>query len=145
MYIGSTDKCTYKDLNVTPGVQYTYEIVATNTKLNIFLNYNPIVKNYTHKLGKTKIKSATNSAAKKATITWGKVSYASNYIVYRSTSKNGKYKKVATVKNGKTTYTDKKLKKGTTYYYKVKATGKNAAGLTVSSVLSVSKSVKIKK
>ncbi|MDE6025486.1 MAG: hypothetical protein K2G45_08540 [Lachnospiraceae bacterium] len=146
MYVGSTTKCTYKDLNVTPGVQYTYEIVARNSKLNISSSYiNSIVKTYTHKLGKTKIKSATNSAAKKATITWGKVSYASNYIVYRATSKNGKYKKVATVKNGKTTYTDKKLKKGTTYYYKVKATGKNAAGLTVSSVLSVSKSVKIKK
>ncbi len=145
MYLGTTTKCTYKDLNVTPGVQYTYQIVAKNSKLNITTGFAPTTKTYTHKIGKTKIKSATNSVAKKATVTWGKVAYAKNYVVYRATSKNGKYTKVATVKNGKTTYTDKKVKKGKTYYYKVKVVGKNAAGLTVSSAMSAVKSVKIKK
>ncbi|MCM1273184.1 MAG: fibronectin type III domain-containing protein [Clostridium sp.] len=145
MLIGSTTKTKYKDLNVTPGVKYTYDIVAKNTKVNVTSFSYEAVKDYTHKLGKTKIKSAVNSSAKTATIKWGKVSYASSYIVYRATSKNGKYKKIATVKKGKTTYTDKKLKKGKTYYYKVVATGKNAAGYKVSSVLSASKSVKIKK
>ncbi|MCM1273186.1 MAG: fibronectin type III domain-containing protein [Clostridium sp.] len=145
--IGETKKCTYKDLYVTPGVQYTYYIKAVNEKLGIRSPFQAVevTVNYTHKLGTPKIKSAVNASAKKATITWNKVSYASSYVVYRATGKNGKYKKVATVKKGKTTYVDKKLKKGTTYYYKIMATGKNAAGFTVSSALSNYKSVKIKK
>lgn len=51
---------------------------------------------------------------------WSKVSGADGYIVYRSTSKDGTYKKIATVTSGQT-YTDKGLKKGKTYYYKVVA------------------------
>ena len=61
------------------------------------------------------------------------------------TKKNGKYKAVKTIKKAKTvTFTDTKLKKGTTYYYKVKAykkvNGKKALGQ-----FSTVKSVKIKK
>ena len=41
------------------------------------------------------------------------------YVVYMATKKNGLYKKVATVKTN--TYTKKSLKKGTSYYFKVKA------------------------
>ncbi len=44
---------------------------------------------------------------------------ASGYEVYRATSKNGTYKKIATVTSAE--YTDKGLTKGTTYYYKVRA------------------------
>lgn len=55
----------------------------------------------------------------KIKLTWNKAFGATGYIVYRSTSKNGTYKKVATVK-GKTTYTNTGLTKGKTYYYKVK-------------------------
>ncbi len=143
--VGETAKCTYKDLNVTPGVQYTYSVMAKNDTVNITSAFNNKVKVYTHKLGTPKVASAANSAAKKATIKWNKITYASSYVVYRATSKNGKYTKVATVKKGQITYTDTKLKKGTTYYYKVKAMGKNAAGLTISSALSGNKPVKIKK
>ncbi|MGN0649246.1 MAG: leucine-rich repeat protein [Oscillospiraceae bacterium] len=42
---------------------------------------------------------------------------ASNYIIYRSTSKSGSYKKVDTTSN--TSFTDKGLTKGKKYYYKV--------------------------
>lgn len=42
---------------------------------------------------------------------------ASNYIIYRSTSKSGSYKKVGTTSS--TSYTDKGLTKGKKYYYKV--------------------------
>lgn len=55
----------------------------------------------------------------KVSLSWKKVSNVAKYEVYRSTSKNGKYTKVATVKSNK--YTDKKVKKGKTYYYKVRA------------------------
>ena len=62
-----------------------------------------------------------SAGKKKATVTWNKISGAGGYEVYRATSKNGKYTKAATVKAGKTTYTDAKLKAKKTYYYKVRA------------------------
>lgn len=68
--------------------------------------------------------SSVTAGRKKATVKWKKVSKASGYYVYRSTSKNGKYKKVATIKKGSTVkYVDKKLKSNKKYYYKVKAEG----------------------
>lgn len=58
-------------------------------------------------------------SGKSIKLTWGSVYGAKGYKVYRSTGKNGKYKAVATVKNG-TEYKDTKAKKGVTYYYKVR-------------------------
>ena len=47
---------------------------------------------------------------------------SSGYEIYRATKSKGKYKKVKTIKNSKVTkYTDSKVKKGKTYYYKVRA------------------------
>ena len=59
---------------------------------------------------------------KKATLRWKKVKGAKGYVIYRATKKNGHYKRIKTIKNGKTTkFTNKKLKKGKRYYYKIKA------------------------
>ena len=52
-------------------------------------------------------------------LTWGKVSGASGYEIYSSTSKKGKYTKVKTTTS--LTYTKKGLKKKRTYYYKIRA------------------------
>ena len=60
------------------------------------------------------------AGAKKATLSWNKQTGSSGYVVYMATSKNGKYKKLATVKGGsKTSYTAAKLTKGKTVYFKV--------------------------
>lgn len=59
-------------------------------------------------------------AGKKATISWKKVDGAYKYQIYRATSKNGSYKKVATVGSSKTSYTNSNLKTGKKYYYKVR-------------------------
>lgn len=82
---------------------------------------------------------------KKTTVKWKKVDKASGYYVYRSTSKNGKYKKVATIKKGSTVkYTDKNLKGNKKYYYKVKAyTSTN--GVKAEGSFSSVKSAKTKK
>lgn len=50
---------------------------------------------------------------------WGQVKKANSYRVYRSDSKNGKYKKIATT--NKLTFTDKKANTKKTYYYKVRS------------------------
>ena len=62
------------------------------------------------------------TASTKVKVSWKKVSGASGYRIYRSTSKNGTYKKVKSITNGsKLTWTNTKLKKKKTYYYKVRA------------------------
>ena len=95
-------------------------------------------------LYKGEIKSAKNTAKGTATITWTGVNGAHGYKIYRSmTGKDGSFKLYKTVKNA-TKYKNTGLKKGKTYYYKVKpyrvVNGKNVYG-----ALSVSKAVKIKK
>lgn len=95
--------------------------------------------------------SVTMKSAKaqkgKVKLTWSKASDSNvkSYVVYRSTKKSSGFKKIATVK-GKTSYTasTKKLKKGKTYYYKVKAKT-TIDGITLYSEPSQVKSAKVKK
>ena len=64
-----------------------------------------------------KPKASSNQTA--VALSWSKVKYATKYVVYISTSKNGKYKKLITTTDTK--YTVTKLKPGTAYFFKVKA------------------------
>ena len=43
------------------------------------------------------------------------------YEIYRSTSADSGFTKIAVVPNGNGTYTDKRIRSGRTYYYKVRA------------------------
>ncbi|TWT03662.1 S8 family serine peptidase [Planomicrobium sp. CPCC 101079] len=53
---------------------------------------------------------------------WNKVREAEGYELYRATSKAGKYTKIKTITSGYTTsYTNKGMAGGKTYYYKVRA------------------------
>ena len=83
----------------------------------------PII-NATTGYGNLKVRSVTQS--NDSIIEWSRISGADGYIVYGSQCNgNGKvykYKKLATITNGKTrTWTHTKLKKATYYKYKVKA------------------------
>lgn len=86
------------------------------------------------------ITSVKNTAKKTAKVTWKKVDGAKSYKLYRATKKSGKYTLVK--KNiTKTSYVNKSLKKGKTYYYKVTAVNAFNKDCKTSAV----KSVKIKK
>ncbi|MGN0467502.1 MAG: leucine-rich repeat domain-containing protein, partial [Acutalibacteraceae bacterium] len=63
------------------------------------------------------------------------------YTVYYSTSKNGTYKKLGSTTS--TSYTNKKLSSGKTYYFKVVA-NKKVGITTINSTYSAVKSVKVK-
>ncbi len=54
-----------------------------------------------------------------ATLKWGAVSGATHYYVYRNTSSG--FKKIATLKSGTTTYTDKSLGRGSKQTYRIRA------------------------
>ena len=83
------------------------------------------------KVAKVKNAGSTKNSAK---LSWTKVSGAKGYELYRATSKNGTYKKVATT--SKTSYQDKKLSSKKTYYYKVRAY-KTSGGNTIEGKLTV--------
>ncbi|MGL4484201.1 MAG: InlB B-repeat-containing protein [Anaerovoracaceae bacterium] len=70
---------------------------------------------------KLKTSTSIKSKYRKVTIVWSKATGAKEYELLRATSKVGKYKKIATVKAGKTLkYQDNKLAKNKYYYYKIK-------------------------
>jgi uncharacterized repeat protein (TIGR02543 family) len=74
------------------------------------------------KPGAVKSAKAVIAAATKVKLTWASVPGAKGYEIYRAASKKGKYTKLATIKKVKTkTYTDKKVRAGKTYYYRIKA------------------------
>lgn len=91
------------------------------------------------KLSRPVIESAT---AKKNSIviSWGSVKNADGYYVYRSTSKDGKFSRVA--ETDEDSYQDSDIKKGKRYYYKVRAF---SDGEYKNSPLSKWKSAKVKK
>lgn len=74
-------------------------------------------------------------------ITWAKTDGADNYMLYRATSKNGRYKRIAKVTASHLKYIDKKLKNKKTYYYKLRAAG-NYSSKSVYSRYSTSVSAK---
>ena len=74
---------------------------------------------------KVKVKKNSGGTIK---LSWSKVKGADGYVVTRSDSKKGNYKTVKTIKKGGTvSCTQNKLKKGKTYYYKVKAYKKSGS------------------
>lgn len=76
-------------------------------------------------------------------VNWSKDKNADGYIIYKSTSKNGKYSKVATVR-ALSDYLDLNVKNKTTYYYKLVAfegSGKNRVYSEESNI----KSIKVNK
>lgn len=89
-----------------------------------------------------KISSIKNSKKGQVAIKYNKVKDAKQYVIYRADKKNGEFKKIGTSK--KTSYTDKKVSKGKTYYYKVVATGTNKAKANMEVTSSVKK-IKVKK
>lgn len=90
----------------------------------------------------TKISSLTSKKKKQVVVKWKKVKGATQYEVYRATSKKGKYKKIGTSKT--TTYTDKKATGGKKYYYKIRVCKKINKKNYYSSYSAI-KSVKAKK
>ena len=61
----------------------------------------------------------------KVVLSWGKVSGAAKYEIYRSTSKTGTYSRQSTTTS--TTYTNTSAEVGIQYYYKVRAVAKDGS------------------
>ena len=132
--ITSSNTATYKNAKLTIGKSYYYKIRSYVTKdgKTYYSPYSSSVKGVASVLAPT-LQSAKIAAVTKATLTWTKVSGAHGYAIYKATSKNGTYKRIATIKSGSTlSYTVTGLSNGKTYYFKIKAyrtvNGKNYYG-----------------
>lgn len=143
IYRATSEKGTYKKIATATGTSYTddkltfnktyYYKVKTFRKQdsgNVTSAYSSVV---TKKPSLTKPKGikVSTSSYDKIKLTWNKVTGAKGYIIFRSTSKNGSYKKITSVTN--TSYTNSKLKTGTTYYYKIQAYRKSGKKTITSS------------
>ncbi|SFR81910.1 CAP domain-containing protein [Anaeromicropila populeti] len=124
VYIGKTTSLKYKDTKVSTSRTYYYKVRAYKT-----INGKTITSKYSaikaagKSMSKTTSITAKNSGSVN-TITWSKVSNASLYNVYRSTSKTGGYRFIGASKT--TAYKDSKISANTTYYYRMRGYRKSA-------------------
>lgn len=132
--ITSADTTSFTHTGLTTGRSYYYKVKSyalVNGKKYYSPDSSP-VKAVPAVLAPT-ISSIKLADVTKATLTWTKVSGASGYAIYRATSKNGSYSRIATIKSGKTVqYTATGMTNGKTYYFKIRAyrtvNGKNYYG-----------------
>lgn len=81
---------------------------------------------------------------KTVTVTWKKAADADGYQIWRATKKTGKYQLVKTIPKGTAaSWKNKGLKKGKTYYYKVRAY-RSGSGTTGYGSYSAVKHIKVK-
>lgn len=111
------------DSTAETGKQYYYTVRATcSHDGKLYLSgYN--TKGIAGKamLGTSAITSIKASGGQ-VTLTWKQIPGAQGYVVMRSTTPNGTYKKIRTAQGvSDTSYTDKQVTSGSTYYYKVRA------------------------
>ncbi|MBS4200530.1 InlB B-repeat-containing protein [Bacillus sp. FJAT-49732] len=111
---------TYTNGSLQTGTTYYYKVRSYRTvnDKKIYGAFSSIVstKPLLSKPLKVSAKKMTSTSVK---ISWSKVSGATGYEVYRSTSKNGKASKLGTLKT--ISFINKSLSKNKAYYYKVRA------------------------
>ena len=121
--LGNMTANSFRHAGLKAGTTYYYKIraYAQLGPERVYSNYSSdrAIKQIVPKVAGVKV---TNNSANSLRVSWSRVADASGYEVYQATSKNGKYKRVATIKKNSTiTYTAKKLSHKKTYHYKVRA------------------------
>lgn len=106
---------SYTHNKLTTGVTYYYKVRATRDYFYGEFSNTTSGRPVLGELKNLKVKTGTNQLK----ISWKSVSGAQAYVLMRSDSADGDYVEISRAK--KTSYTDKGLEAGTTYYYKVYA------------------------
>ena len=134
-YVGTTTATNYTDNKANAGYTYYYKVKAVSKVSSGANSYYSVVIGATCHCARPSVKITTSNGDPK--LTWSAVTGASQYEVYRATSKNGSYTKMFTTSN--LSYTNTSAKAGTTYYYKVKAVSKvkSTANSAFSTVVSI--------
>lgn len=123
---------TYTDTTAQPGITYYYTVKASCTWEGKTVLSSCHIKGLPVKtsLEGTSIQKIESTDARHVQLTWKKVAGAGGYVVQRSTSASGTYKKVKTIQNVSTvSWTDTVPSKGT-YYYRIRAFKQQSTGFT---------------
>lgn len=117
---------TYK---LSAGTSLDFKVRGYEKQKNkslVYGRYSPAVQ-YTTAPSRPGNVAARSARKNQVTVSWKKPGGATGYQIYRSTKKGGSYKRVAALTSGtKKKWTDKKLKSGRIYYYKIRAYRKGA-------------------
>lgn len=149
--IGESSSLSFKVTNLKASTTYMFAVRAYK-KTNGKIHYGPysarISVNTDAKplLNISSLRITTENKSKNLKLTWNKLSYASGYQIYRSTTgKTGSYKKIATLKSAINTYRDTNLKSSTVYYYAVRAFKKTNKGIKYGNLKKADLSTKLTK
>ncbi len=114
----ATNSCTatsYTVGNLKVGSKYTFKVRAYAA--GKWMNYS---EELTVKALPPTVSSATIKPADKGmSLTWAKKDGLSGIKIYRSLTENGTFSLIDTIDRASSTYLDKNVKYGTTYYYKI--------------------------
>jgi Listeria-Bacteroides repeat domain (List_Bact_rpt)/Bacterial Ig-like domain (group 3)/Fibronectin type III domain/The GLUG motif len=118
---GSTS--SYINTNLTIGRTYYYKVRANRvvSGKKVYSTFSKIIsaKPVLAAPARISLGKVSNTSIK---ISWYKVSEATGYEIYRSTSKTGTYTKIKTITSASiSSYTNTSLARGRTYYFKVRA------------------------
>lgn len=144
--VGTSTKASYSVKKIggkaiKAGQTYTFKVEAYDKSGNKLATSSEVQG---VALATPKIKSVTNTKKGRVTVKVGSVKGASGYIIYRSNKQKSGYIAIGSTAKGATSYTDKTVKKGKTYYYKAAAYKTTATG-KASAQLSAYKKIKVKK
>ena len=135
-YVGSTTSTSYVDKSAKSDTKYYYAVKSLDgdsASYHSTSHFNDTCKTINY-LAAPVVK-ASNETSTAIKVSWGKVSGAQKYYVYRKAGSAKSWTKVKTTTS--TSYTDKNVKNGTTYKYMVKAidgsivSGYNSSGTSI--------------
>lgn len=116
-----------KGKSLKPGTTYTVRIASLKKISGKLKEVKRITLKTATKPSAPSIYYGKKKSSAKAVVKWGRVSGASGYEIQMSTRSKKGFKKIATVKASKASVTKTRLKKGKTYYFRVRAY-KNVTG-----------------
>ena len=130
IHIASTAATSYTDSELSAAFTYTYYVRAIGSSAFSKSNIISASPNLTAPVIKTASVSYNSII-----VSWNAVEGAEGYEVYRSTSKDGSYKRIKTT--AALSFTNTKLTCGKVYYYKVRAFRSTEDGISRSSFSSI--------
>lgn len=140
--VGTTEKTEYTIKNLAPETEYKFAVRAFTERNGKKLNSAFVAVKATTKKLSANIDEAKRLSSGKVKVSWSKSAGADGYRVYVSTKPREGYKMVAELSSLSTSYTVGSLKKGTQYYFVIKAFAKTDSGRVYSKASAV-KSVKL--
>lgn len=140
IFIANVTESTYMHIiwSWVPEVTYYYYITAVNSAGESDFSIAAKAVDPGIELGIPANVTATAQSSSSINISWGSVSGATGYYIYRSSTSTGTYTQVGS--STTTSYTDTELSASTTYHYRVAAYNSNGTSSQSSSVSATTQS-----